>query len=742
MTGNYRGEERGQRLALVLRAVVVVAVMAVATPVPTGPAAGASATTLVVTSTAWGGADASPGDGVCKTAAGVCTLRAAVEESNALRGQPGDVTITVDPSIGLATTMTGTPNVGADLMLTANITARDKGAYLHVTSPVTIDLGHRLRVDGSANNNLTVAAFYFDGPDIQVLNADMVMSPGSSFVFGPKAARVTVDGDTGGGFATIVTPNGYPERFAVLREGASDVTVKNYQITGYSDGNGAYATYGGIVVFNTYSTAPVRKVLVDRVQVLQSANSNDRCTPTTGAGCKASLVNFWKGASSTPAWGGAVIDGLTFRNMVVRNLTNNQYGFQFRAPSNVINGNADSAEITDLVIEDSIFTNNNGRDSYNDTSAFVGLPHNERLHGTSSISRNVFVRAASGPPAAIFYFGGAGYNSVVSSGLTIADNYFDGYTSATGSTLRLHQASLVTVTGNTFGKASGSQARPAVAEEYSDGPVMVNNYRGGGGLGSNQSIRTWAPTSKATTDAKPDALVMTGARIPAPTCTATVEVTRITADDNWTQAPGEPVTLQAYWTADRTAELYLGQVTGVRGTKVTVAFGLPAGSVTLPDGTSVKVVDAKGEATGYVRFQTHVEGLAQLESSQYSRVVAVTGPCEPTDPAITITKRAYVDVADGSSPERVEATGTLAVTGSQLVDGQAVCFVYTVTNVSTGAKTTLTDVVVTDTDTRLGVDGVVGTFAALQANRPEKLVACTTLVPVDTTVANIKGARR
>src|SRR4051812_13667363 len=56
-----------------------IVVMAVATAVPAGAAQ------LTVDATA-DGLDASPGDGVCRTAGGTCTLRAAVQEADATSG--------------------------------------------------------------------------------------------------------------------------------------------------------------------------------------------------------------------------------------------------------------------------------------------------------------------------------------------------------------------------------------------------------------------------------------------------------------------------------------------------------------------------------------------------------------------------------------------------------------------------------------------------------------------------------
>lgn len=958
-----RRRARAWNRARLTAAAVVTVLLASVLPFALADDASATPTVvLTVTSTAWGGADATPGDGICATSAGVCTLRAAIHESNTLNRPAGDVLIEVSSSIATGTTMTGTANVSSNSMLTSAVTQQDTGAYFSVTAPVTIDLGHRLLVNGSANENLEHAAFYLNGPDISVLNAEMVLSGGSSFVVGPLAQRVTIDGSTEGGHGTVsTTANYYPERFVVFREGATDVTVTRYQVSGFYDD----ISTGGIFVFNSWSPyTAMQNIVIDDVRVLYLSGTT--CSSSNGSGCRTRLTNFW-GNNSLAVYQNVTIQGLTFRNMVVQNMTT-QYALQLGNPA--VATAASNPAISDLVVEDNVFLNNQGYGSSIDGTsayAFLTLPRGGGLTGTSSIARNVFSRATSGQVAAIYFQAAQTAGSTTASHLTIADNHFDGYTGA--ATIRTRESGTVTVSGNTFGTRTGSQTS-TVSEEYTDSAsVLYNTHHGTGTTtytSSNRSIRTWAPTAASTTvsGTVPSTATQLTSALDAdvPRCTATVPVEAVTATDNNSQAAGSPVTLQAYWTSSRTAEVYLGEVTGVTGTAATLAYDLPVGAVTLPDGTTATAVDATtGTATGYVRLQTHVEGLDQLESSQYSRVVAVSGTCLPvltidqasgqndptlgrdlhftltstialdtatvstsdvqltaaavaetvdasrinarvvsvtevagsgglvfdvvvraddsatvtvavpagvvataagltnaaatstdptvtylnpivvapstftlvtgtskdvtidlrtgapvptadleflatvadvpgapevtlststpviaagaatsgpltvtaaagdvtagtavpisftvssadpaydglvvpsatprlfsTDPTLTIVKRAYVQVGDSSTPAQIEATGTEAPTGSRLTDGQAICFVYTVTNTSSDDWTTsLTDVVVTDSDTRLGQDGGIGTLAVLGVGESAKLAACTSLVAVDTTV--------
>lgn len=594
-----------------------------------GESASAASVNLVVNSTAWGGADISPGNGQCDSdpsAATVCTLRAAIEEANALAGAPGDITITVSDSIPLNTRMTGTPNALANRMTTTAPDTQDAyGAAFHVVKPVTIDLGHRLQPNAGQGPNADAAEqalFFLDGPDISVLNADDALASGTSFVVGPNAKRVTIDG--GGG--SISTAAGWaPERFVVFREGASDATVKNYTVSGYYDS----VSEGGLFVFNARAPyTPMTNIVVSNVNVKYLSGTT--CSGSDGSGCRTRLTNFWRDGG-TGTWTGNTINGLTFRDMTVENLTN-QYAFQLGAPGDTSGTN--SADITDLVIRDNLFKNVAGMASASPDYAFVKLPYGAHLGGTSSITGNKFLRANAGVGFAISYEGNKASGSTAASGLTIADNYFNNYPIAS---VRTYRSGLVSVLRNTFGTTTNSQPRAGVGalpEEYADTSVMYNTFHGSSAATSgtsNQSIRTWAPTAAATvlTGAAPAGALTMTPPTSAPTCLASVPVSRITATDNSSQAPGTPVTLQAYWTSDDTAEIYLGSVTGVTGSSANLLVPLPMGNVTLPDGPAQAVNSSTGVASGFVRLQTHVEGMGQLESSQYSRVVALSGSCVP-----------------------------------------------------------------------------------------------------------------
>ncbi len=116
------------------------------------------AATFTVNSVA-DGADAAPGNGVCATAAGVCTLRAAVQEANAFAG-----TDTITFSLPAGATITLTSAAGGAINITSNLV---------ISGPAAASPSGQLRVSGG-----------WDG----VINS----SVGSRVFFLPAAGRSSV----------------------------------------------------------------------------------------------------------------------------------------------------------------------------------------------------------------------------------------------------------------------------------------------------------------------------------------------------------------------------------------------------------------------------------------------------------------------------------------------------------------------------------------------------------------------
>lgn len=878
--------------------------------------------------------DIAPGNGACATAAGTCTMRAALEESNALNLPKGAILITV------ADGFTGNINssaTGFQYMDSTAVSSQDPGAHFLITAPVIIDLRNQVTMESITDAGS--ALFHVNGPDITFLNMTQALSAESSFVMGPKANGVTIDG------GSSVTQRHYgPERFVVFREGSKNITIKNYRLQGFYDGGAAT----GLFYVNALATTPVENVVIDNVRV--SYTTGGYCNGVDGSGCRTSLLQFY------PRSQNVVMDGFTFQNSFVSNLTT-----QTAFPFTTAGAAGYSVKASNINITKNEFINSQGYSSgiYN---AFISLPYGP-MAGQNSVTDNKFVRATAGQDYAVTWNGNATAGSA--GNLRVANNYFNGYNSTS---VYLQNTGDVNVEKNTFGARSGSQARPGVTEETRDGTVtLVDNY-----LNANARVTTWFPTKDAavlTTEA-PTGAVQVESPLPedVPACVATLDVSAPIAGP----FPAEKVDLDLYWTQDRTAEVYLGRVSGVTGASAKLLLDLPVGPQEFPStvvGSSdtATIVNADtGIAGGYIRLQTIASDSGQ--SSQYSRMVGFSGSCRPeltidqaagqndstlardlhytvksslpldpdsvtsavvdvtaaavtetlaadrmnprpisvtpiegtanrefdvvarvddsakvsaaigatkvlstgglsnraaasstdrtitfinpvqakpgsftlvtgepdgkqygfalatgapkpvadlkfdatpsqaatdynvelsnlnaviaagettsekvrvtagagdvpantpvlvshtvvsddsnynglvindllvklfaTDPSIKITKRAFTGVVDSSSPAQILATGTEALAGARLSDGQPVCFVYEVSNTSADDwATVLTDVNVTDTDTRLGENGLIGTVATLAVGQSTQLSACGTMIPEDTTVSEAR----
>lgn len=149
--------------------------------------------------------DADPGNGVCATPATVCTLRAAIDESNAWLGND---TITigdgVDPVLSLAGMNEGL-NVTGDLDITDPLTLRGNGATVdargldgvfHVFAPTTLD---SLAITGGSDGAVLAAA------DLMLTNATVSGNEGGGGAGGVRVAagRTTIAASTFGLNASI-----------------------------------------------------------------------------------------------------------------------------------------------------------------------------------------------------------------------------------------------------------------------------------------------------------------------------------------------------------------------------------------------------------------------------------------------------------------------------------------------------------------------------------------------------------
>lgn len=671
--------------------------------------ASAASFTFVVDSLEFGGPDVSAGDGTCATTEGTCTLRAALEESNALGRPAGEVHVTV--ADGLAGTIVP---VGSNTAAASNrsrwmyptatgttagrVSSQDVGgAFYHVTAPVSIDLDNRVFINDGDYDTSQGAAFYVDGPGVTFTDVSQIFGSGSSFVMGPRAAGVVIDGGE-----TRTRASDAPDRFLTYTNGSQDITLRNYTVGGFkhhATGTAINQSRSALLWFDSALSTRFTGYTVDNV--LFDYPTSGSCTATDGTGCATSLTDF---RTRTGTNNSIQVTGFTFRNSTVRNMPGTKGVFAFMFGDGETQANNTSiinlgVTLTDLAITDNQFVDNHrynhGAATLDPTKygAFITLPYIP-MHGQNVIARNDFVRAEPGRvsadrahglnPYAIYLQGNtAAANTTTRRNLAITDNYFDGF--AGQSTIRLYQAGRVTVARNLFGPSTSSAERGAnlaSGEETGTGLVMLANANSS----SNRKLNPWQPVEAKTVPS-------TG-----PTCDAEVTVRALTGTAQ--QTPKVPVRVDLYWTQDRTAEVLLGTYDYTSLTDQTIRLGLPtAGDERLrriadQTGANVPVDPETGAVHGFVRVQTHsgaVGGLGDgdLESSQLSRVAPLTGTCAPTltidqsvdqaDPTtsrdlhLTITSTLPLDVGSLTPDDiRLEVTATGSTTDADRINPQVI----------------------------------------------------------------------
>ncbi len=214
-----------------------------------GPARPVAAASFLVNATA-DQADANPGDGVCATGANTCTLRAAIQEANAL---PGDdqISIQVFGTIALSGAAGDDANLSGDLDVTGNgaITLTGLGSGASIISGGNGDRVFHVLAGGSLSlNSLSVVS----GNAPQgggILNAGTLSLNAVTVASNAASAEGGALANTGGSaslVATTVTSNNAATGGGIAVS-AGLVTVSRSLIVGNAAGSlgGGVAVIGG-----------------------------------------------------------------------------------------------------------------------------------------------------------------------------------------------------------------------------------------------------------------------------------------------------------------------------------------------------------------------------------------------------------------------------------------------------------------------------------------------------------------
>ena len=637
---------------------------------------------FLVNSTAHQGASAAAiSQRVCESTAGgnPCTLRAAIEVANSIPEGSGTVFIGLDPQwsgnrhmavpTGASRMMTTSPQVSWDGS-PASRNFGDNGAAFVLNRQMTIDLEHRLTINNGTSDAaaLQSALFFINGPDVTLTRFRDTWSAETSFYVGPRARRTVIDQ------AHVQTLNWAPERFILIRGGAEDVTVSNSIISGFASDGAASRRWTWGVVEATNAAWPVRGTITLSGNHFRAAyGGTARCNGTQANGCASTpllaegqhvedvvFVDNRMDFTNRVARGDA--RGLDFRGAHVRSVTvrGNLFYRPFymntvalidfghtQATGATVGGTdpVTGAPVGGIWIQDNEFIGLSGSGTAN-LGAVIQLPHNRSIPA-GEISGNTITADSSLRANAIFWSGSqtsaAAPGNITASNLRIVDNHFQDFNSANRTTIRLVNTGAVEVRGNTFGVPSGSQAN-TVHEEWlpagnnAEGITLFNNAN----TSANGKMNTWFPTGR-------NAQNQQSAPLQAQGCVVEMEIGHpVTAPQGarpltapGTHNPGGLAQVDVYWTASNNAEVLLESGIHVPASgAVTIFVELPApGDPRLAGNGGVGPVHpVTGVVSGGLRLQTHdlvgrATGPGTVEnvwvSSQFSRVVSISGTCNP-----------------------------------------------------------------------------------------------------------------
>jgi hypothetical protein len=562
-------------------------------------------------------ADANRGDGVCSVGPNKeCSLRAAIEEGNEISDLSIPVEIRVAPSFTGKVTV---PALTTAHMATASPVNGEASAFFHIKRKMTIDLDHRLAVYPEADSP-SATGFWVDAPGVKLLNFSDVYSNETTYVFSPNS-----DGSILEGGASVQVQNHFSERMAAVLSGADGITIRNYKV-----GRLYGARHQGAISVlrangdNTpvVSNLTISGLIVDNSPRIPAVGRGD-CSAQDGSTC--SVQAF--GVNDRVNINKLVIDGSKFTT--------------FPSTRLVIDMEL-AGDVNDLAITNNEIKAVATSPSY--TQAAVVLPLDRRMTGNNRIAGNTFDNGSGLQQGGAIFWNGMETSNLpapAGSNLFIEDNHFNGYQAQT---ILMYETGTVTIRRNTFGTSTGSRPN-TLAEETVEGSgtgssAMVMNY----GLLANRKVGTWYPTKAVIDDSCLNLLV------------------DLEKPGNGVPQPNPPVSVDVYYTKERTAEVLLGTVTNLTG-KATVTMPLP------PE-------------PGFIRVQTQgpsSRAPSQFESSQFSRAVQVEDPKRCGWPQIQL--RAWQDVDPSKTDHNsIIATATEVPSGGPVDPSKELWFTYTVAN--------------------------------------------------------------
>lgn len=586
----------------------------------------AATTTYIVDTLAEGTADANVGDGVCLTAAGECSLRAALEEANALPASEGD-DIRIEFAEGLSGDIVhsgGTPRMFDETLgNTAINNYIGFGAFLHVNASRPLALDFDERIELLQNNDSEYAMLFIESDDVVVENFDDaekrdiagagvasaggIMAAGTAIVIG--GSRVTLRNGLSSDPGTIIM-----ESCIALVDGASDVTVEDFYCRSsvlfgiYFDERGTYSnialtgfeTQGGQgfgdiwVEFGTDE----EKTVVNGLTITDSefrSQANQGLDYTIGIrenSVVSDLVitesrfiaadTFGIGIFPTAVTNGLSVSGSTIdgtRQFIRDDGRTLQTGM-------TVSGNTFTSVSDDIVIlnsphQDALIENNQFLDSRG-AGNVAGVRVEPIASGSNNVIRgNTFSQEEPTNKFAIWMRANPGVD--LPTGWSIQDNAVVNIIGSLFGPIFLEFDGNTLTSGNTFGEGTRGADVDNLAPENDDSFFVVNRN-----AGTNDRIQTWRATGA----------VFTGT-------TVRVAVAPVTELRPGNTEPTLPVSIDVYYSATNQAETYLGRIPGTHSTETVFEFtsDATAGAV------RAQITDAEGRSSQYSASTSVVMGV-------------------------------------------------------------------------------------------------------------------------------------
>jgi adhesin/invasin len=522
----------------------------------------------------------------------------------------------------------------------------DSGAVFEITAPVTIDLENRLRAAPPNNTAVPSAAvFHVNGPDITLQGIDNSWGAETTFYVGPDASDVHI---TGG---VMATPNANPKRFMVVRGGATNVRLSDYEVSGFAS-NGT--TQGWGFVDGSSAAAPVSGLVIEGVTY--SAAAAGACNATSSAGCSSSPMSLRNQTVTDFALTNSAIDNFgqavnsSSRIVDLRGATVEALRFEGNSVSaaRMYPGNpvidfgttaATAAQVRDFDVSDNDFRDTAG--TVGVSVGFLHLPQGAAISGSGAVRGNWFGGPMGSNPAAlstagsaVFWAGpkGSALNAEPS-GVVVEDNVFRGWGDADRAAVHLSSTGAVTMQRNNFVWTRGT-ADPIHQEEGASARTTTRPFTNGG-LAANGQLNTWWPTARHHTAGQTQILNVERCVLEMEIASPTDPGVGVAVSN--ARFPSSPVQLDFYWgfsvqDFDRgSPAVYLESMVIEQSSRQTVRITLPAPgdpriSHLLPT-DPVPISPTDGSVRGMIRIQTQDLTGEQTISSQYSRWVSISGSC-------------------------------------------------------------------------------------------------------------------